>query len=61
MWKDPIVEEVRAVRERQARVFNFEIKKIVADAKRKQKNSGHRLVSFARRREAPNRALEATR
>jgi len=48
MWKDPIVEEVRAIREKQAAARGFDIEKIVADAKRKQKASGRRLVSFAR-------------
>ena len=46
MWKDPIVEEVRTIREKQAKAHGFDIKKIVADAKRKQKRSGHRIVSF---------------
>jgi hypothetical protein len=47
MWKDPIVAEVRAVREKQAELHGFRIEKIVAAAKKRQKTSGHRLVSFA--------------
>jgi len=46
MWKDPIVEEVRHVREERASKFNYDIKAIVEDARRRQTKSGHRIVSF---------------
>jgi hypothetical protein len=45
---DHIVEEVRKVREAQAATLNFDIKKIIAKARKKQKNSIHRIVSFTR-------------
>ena len=61
MWKDPVVEEVRAVRERQARALNFDVKKIVAQAKRKQRKSGRRLVSFAGSKDAPAGTLKSAR
>jgi hypothetical protein len=48
MWKDPIVEEVRSIREKQAEAHGFDIRRIVADAKAKQCTSGHPLVSFAK-------------
>lgn len=46
MWKDHIVEEVRRVRKEQAARFDFDIIEILADARRKQKNSRHKIVSF---------------
>ena len=48
MWKDPIVEEVRSIREKLAESHGFDIRKIIADAKAKQGTSGHPLVSFAK-------------
>ncbi len=56
MFHDPIVEEVRAIREQLAAQFNFDIRKIVEDAQRRQATSGSRIVSFER----PNKALQPT-
>ena len=36
MIRDPIVDEVRAIREELAARFNFDIRKIVEDAQRRQ-------------------------
>jgi hypothetical protein len=47
MITDPIVEEVRKVRETQAALMNFDIKKIIAEAQKKQKHSNHKIISFA--------------
>jgi hypothetical protein len=47
MMKDEIVEQVRHVREQQAAKLNFDLKAILADARRRQKDSGDRIVSFA--------------
>ncbi len=47
MMKDEIVDQVRQVRERNAAKFNYDLKAIVADARKRQKVSGHRVVSFA--------------
>jgi hypothetical protein len=46
MWKDEIVEEVRKTREQLAARQNFDLKAILADARKRQKNSGHHVVSF---------------
>mgnify|MGYP001387279031 CR=1 FL=1 len=46
MWKDPIVEEVRKVRKERAAKFNFDIKAIAEDARKRQNNSNHKVVSF---------------
>jgi len=49
MMKDEIVDQVRQMRERQAAKFNYDLKAIVADARQRQKDSGHQVVSFARK------------
>ena len=46
MWKDPIVEEVRNIRKANAEKFNNDIKNIIEDARRKQRVSNRRVVSF---------------
>ena len=47
MMKDEVVEQVRQVREQQAARLNFDLKAILTDARQRQKDSGHRIVSFA--------------
>ena len=51
MWQDPIVEEVRKIREAHAAKFNYDIKAIVKDAQKRQRTSKHRIVSFVTRKE----------
>ena len=46
MTHDPIVAEVRAIREQLAAKFDFDIGKIIADAQGRQASSGRRVVSF---------------
>ena len=46
MIRDPIVDEVRAIREELAARFDFDIRKIVEDAQRRQAASQSRVVSF---------------
>ena len=46
--KDAIVVEVRRAREKHAAKFKFDLKAIVEDAKQRQWQSGHRVVSFAK-------------
>ncbi len=57
MIHDPIVDEVRAVREKLSAQFNFDIRKIVEDAQKRQAASQSRVVSF----EIPNQALPPTK
>jgi hypothetical protein len=45
MKPDPIVEEVRKVRESHAAKFNYDLSAICADLKKKEKDSGHLVVS----------------
>jgi hypothetical protein len=53
MAKDYIVEEVRRIREQQAAKHAFEIKAILAAAKKRQRRSGRKVVSVASRDETP--------
>ena len=50
--KGAIVEEVHHAREKHAAKFKFDLKAIVADAKRRQWRSGHKVVSFAKAKPA---------
>jgi hypothetical protein len=56
MFRDPIVEEVRAIREQHAAQFNYDLRKIAVDLRKKEKQAARRVVSFppkpARRRSA---------
>ena len=45
MKSDPIVDEVRKVREAHAARFNYDLSAICADLKKKEKDSGHPVVS----------------
>ena len=44
MWEDPIVAEVRAVREKLAAEFDFDVKAIFADLRKRQGSLGGRLI-----------------
>ena len=46
MFTDPIVEEVRNARQRHAKRFNYDLKKIAEDLKEREKRSERRIVSF---------------
>ena len=50
MGRDYIVDEVRRIREEQAARYNFDIKAILASAKRRQRRSGRKVVSFVRKK-----------
>jgi hypothetical protein len=45
-WHDPIVEEVRRIRELQAAELNYDLKAIFERARRRQKQSRRKTVSF---------------
>jgi len=53
MWKDPIVEEVRKVREEHAARFDYDLVKIFQDLKEQERQSGRKVVSLP-----PKRPLE---
>ncbi len=46
MWNDPIVEEVRNVRNEHAKKFNYDLNAIAADLKKQQKASKRKFVAL---------------
>jgi hypothetical protein len=50
MTKDPIVEEVRKVRDEYARQFDYDLDAIFRDLQERQKQSGKQVVSFPPKR-----------
>ena len=51
MWEDPIVAEVHRIREKLAAEFNFDVKAIFADLRKRQASRGARLVPQKNRAE----------
>jgi len=54
---DPIVDEVRRVREAHAARFHYDLDAIFRDIKEQEKKSGRKFVSFPPRRFEPNQPL----
>lgn len=50
MFKDPVVEEVRATRQRHAARFNHDLNAIVADIRKRQQNMDRPIVSLVPKR-----------
>lgn len=50
MWEDPIVAEIRKIRNEHAAKFNYDIAAICEDIRRQEKESGRQYVSFPPRR-----------
>ena len=46
-WRDPIVEEVRKIRTEHAARFNYDVRAIVEDARKRQQSGNRKVVSFA--------------
>ena len=46
-WHDPVVEEVRRVREQHAAALDYDLKALFERARRRQKQSKRKTVSFA--------------
>ena len=57
---DPIVDEVRRIRDAHAAKFNYDPDAIFRDIKEQEKRSGRKYVSFADDGVAPNQALQPT-
>jgi hypothetical protein len=51
MWEDPIVAEVHRIREKLAAEYNFDVKAIFADLRKRQTALGARLVLQKKRTE----------
>jgi hypothetical protein len=52
MWNDPIVAEVRKIRQKIAAKFKYDIRAIAEDARKRERKSGHPIVSPRRRAKA---------
>jgi hypothetical protein len=52
MVDDPIIEEVRKIRDEYAKRFNYDLEAIAADLMKQQAASGRKLVSFPSRKPA---------
>ena len=50
MWKDPIVEEIRAHREAHAEKFDYDLAAICRDLRQQQAESGQKVVTLRARR-----------
>jgi len=46
MASDPIVEEIRRIRQEHAKRFDYDLRAIVADLRKKEQEHPERLVSF---------------
>jgi hypothetical protein len=57
---DPIVDEVRRVRDAHAARFNYDLDAIFRDIKEQEERSGHRFVSFAPTKAEPNQVMQPT-
>lgn len=56
MFEDPIVEEVRRIRDKLAARFDYNIEAIVENARKEQAASGRKTVSFPPRKPKKTRA-----
>ena len=57
---DPIVDEVRRVRDAHAASFNYDLDAIFQDIKEQERKSGLQFVSYPPRQAAPNQTLQPT-
>jgi len=57
---DPIVDEVRRIRDAHAARFNYDLDAIFRDIKEREKKSGLRFVGGVAHQPAPNEALQPT-
>ncbi|MBM4034512.1 MAG: hypothetical protein FJ291_22430 [Planctomycetes bacterium] len=49
--KDPIVEEMRRIKEEHAAKFNYDIRAMGKSLQEEEKRSGRKVVSYARKRQ----------
>ncbi len=57
MREDPIVAEVRRVRDRLAAAFNYDARAVFADIRRRQESLGARLIRKRRTGKRPARSM----
>jgi hypothetical protein len=58
MWKDPVVEEVRAIRDAYAKQFNYNLEAIYRDLKEQEAKSGWEVISLPPNRIEPERRVK---
>lgn len=54
MWRDPVVEEVRKLRDEYAKQFDYDLKRIFQDLQEQERQGDREVVSLKPRR-APTR------
>jgi hypothetical protein len=59
MWKDPVVEEVRAIRDEYAKKFNYDLVEICHDIREQEVKSNRELVTLPPRRVKSKRKANA--
>ena len=58
---DPIIAEVRTIRDQHAARFDYDVKAIFRDIQARQEASGRQYVRYPARRTAPESEVQATR
>lgn len=54
MWVDPIVEEVRKIRQEHAASFGYDLDKIVESLQQEERQGGREVVTLPPRRPVPS-------
>jgi hypothetical protein len=49
-WEDPVVEEIRRIRDEQAAKFDYDVRSILEDAREREGKSGRIVVSLISKR-----------
>ncbi|MBD2770899.1 hypothetical protein [Iningainema tapete] len=52
MWEDEIVEELHRIREEHAKAFNYDVRAICADWRKRQEQSGRQFVTLTSTKQA---------
>lgn len=62
MWKDEILEEIYRIREEHAKTFNYDLKAICDDLRKRQAASDRKIISQPLRqpRQSHNKSLHPT-
>jgi len=58
MWKDKIVEEIHRIRDEYAKSFNYDLKAIFEDLRKKQDESGYKFVDLSGNRSSKTRWIK---
>jgi hypothetical protein len=61
MWRDPLVQEIRAIRESNAERFGYDLRAIYRDLKKLEQQSGRLIVSPPQRSPASPALTSKTR